>query len=102
MTGNAYYSHDAHGPFSLHDIGDLVLGDGGTIRGCQLAVASFGTPNAARDNVILVPTWYSGTSKIIEQVYIGEGRALDPTKYHIVVVNQIGGGLSSSPHNSGA
>ena len=102
MTENAYYSHDVHGPFTLHDIGDLELEDGGIIPGCQLAVASFGDLNAARDNAILVPTWYSGTSKIIEQVYVGEGRALDPTKYHIVVVNQIGGGLSSSPHNSPA
>ena len=44
-------------------------------------------------------TWYSGTSKIIEQAYIGKGQALDPDKYFIVVVNQIGNGLSSSPHN---
>jgi homoserine O-acetyltransferase len=100
MTENAYYSQDVHGPFTLHDIGDLDLEEGGIIPGCQLAVASFGALNTARDNVILVPTWYSGTSKIIEQVYVGEGRALDPTRYHIVVVNQIGGGLSSSPHNS--
>jgi homoserine O-acetyltransferase/O-succinyltransferase len=102
MTENAYYSQDMHGPFALHDIGDLVLEEGGTIRGCQLAVATFGTLNAARDNVILVPTWYSGTSKIIERVYIGEGRALDPSKYHILVINQIGSGLSTSPHNTPA
>src|ERR1700751_3411284 len=99
MTESAYYSQDVHGPFTLHDIGDLVLEEGGTIPGCQLAVASFGSLNAVRDNVILVPTWYSGTSKIIEQVYIGEGRALDPEKYFIVVVNH---GLSSSPHNTPA
>jgi homoserine O-acetyltransferase len=49
-----------------------------------------------------VRTWYSGTSKIIEQVYIGKGRALDPDKYLIVVVNQIGNGLSTSPHNTPA
>ena len=69
---------------------------------CKLAYATFGTLNAARDNAILVPTWYSGTNKIIEQVYIGKGRALDPDKYFIVVVNQIGSGLSTSPHNTPA
>jgi homoserine O-acetyltransferase len=47
-----------------------------------------------------VTTWYKGTSKIVEEVYIGQGRALDPDKYFIVVVNQIGSGLSSSPHNT--
>jgi homoserine O-acetyltransferase len=63
-------------------------------------VATHGALNASRDNAILVPTWYSGTSKIMEQVYIGPGRALDPTKYFIIVVNQIGNGLSTSPHNA--
>jgi homoserine O-acetyltransferase/O-succinyltransferase len=53
-----------------------------------------------KSNAILVPTWYSGTSKIIEQVYVGQGRALDPEKYFIIIVNQIGNGLSSSPHNT--
>ena len=42
------------------------------------------------------------TSKIIEQAYIGKGHALDPDKYFIVVVNQIGNGLSTSPHNTPA
>jgi len=99
---NPYYSQEGHGPYELHDIGDLDLEEGGTIRGCKLAVATHGTLNAAKDNAILVLTWYSGTSKAIEQAYIGKGRALDPDKYFIVVVNQIGNGLSSSPHNTPA
>lgn len=102
MIDNSYYSQEIHGPYELHDIGNVELEEGGTIRGCRLACATFGRLNAARDNAILIPTWYSGTSKIMEQVYIGEGRALDPAKYFIVVVNQIGGGLSSSPHNTPA
>ena len=68
----------------------------------QLAYATFGKLNAAKDNAILIPTWYSGTNKIIEQVYIGQGRALDPDKYFIIIVNQIGNGLSTSPHNTPA
>ena len=102
MIDNSYYSQDVHGPYELHDIGNLDLEEGGTIRGCKLAYATFGTLNAAKDNAILIPTWYSGTNKIIEQVYIGKGRALDPDKYFIIVVNQIGNGLSTSPHNTPA
>ena len=79
MITNAYYGQDVHGPYELHDIGTLALEEGGTLRGCQLAVATFGKLNAAKSNAILVPTWYSGTSKIIEQVYVGPGRALDPS-----------------------
>jgi len=97
---NAYYSQEAHGPFERFNIGDLSLEEGGVLPDCRLAVATHGSLNAARDNAILVPTWYSGTSKIMEQVYIGPGRALDPAKYFIICVNQIGNGLSTSPHNA--
>src|SRR5690349_6757179 len=102
MIENAYYSQDIHGPYELHDIGNLELEEGGTIRGCKLAYATFGKLGDAKDNAILVPTWYSGSNKIIEQVLIGQGRALDPDKYFILIVNQIGSGLSSSPYNAGA
>jgi homoserine O-acetyltransferase/O-succinyltransferase len=100
MTENSYYGQEGHGPYELMDIGTLELEEGGSIANCQLAVATHGTLNAEKNNAILVTTWYSGTSKIMGDVYIGSGRALDPDKYFIVVVNQIGDGLSTSPHNS--
>lgn len=102
MINNTYYSQEVHGPYELHDVGSLELEEGGTIRGCKLAYATFGKLNSAKDNAILIPTWYSGTNKILEQVYVGSGRALDPDKYFIIIVNQIGNGLSSSPHNTPA
>jgi homoserine O-acetyltransferase len=46
----------------------------------KLAYVTFGTLNEAKDNAILIPTWYGSTSKIIEQVYIGAGPALDPDR----------------------
>lgn len=91
-----YYSETYHGPYELIDIGDFVLASGKVIDKCQLAVATFGTLNDAKDNAILVPTWYAGSNKIIEQAYIGVERGLDPSKYFIIVVNQLGGGLSTS------
>lgn len=97
---NSYYSQENHGPFELINIGPLQLEEGPCIPECHLAVAVHGTLNADKNNAILVPTWYSGTSKAMEQIYIGEGRALDPSKYCIIVVNQIGNGLSSSPSNT--
>ena len=36
----------------------------------------------------------------MEQIYIGEDHALDPQEYFIILINQIGSGLSSSPHNT--
>lgn len=95
-----YYTQQIHGPFKTISIGQLDLEEGGVLDDCTLAVATHGQLNAAKDNAILVPTWYSGTSKIMEQVYIGPGRALDPSRYFIIVVNQIGNGLSISPSNA--
>lgn len=102
MLINDYYSHTIHGPYELFRLGDFKLEEGGTIRNCTLAYSTFGTLNDEKDNAVLVTTWYSGTNKIMEQVYTGRGRAIDPDHYFIVIVNQLGGGLSSSPHNTPA
>lgn len=100
MTLHAYYTPENHGPYELFNIGDLPLASGQALPDCQLAVATFGQLNADKDNAILIPTWYSGTSKNIQDVFIGAGRAMDPDRYFIIVVNQLGNGLSSSPHDT--
>ena len=97
---NAYYSPQFHGDYELVGIGRLDLEEGGSIPDCRLAVATFGTLNEAKDNAILVTTWYSGSHQIFREQYIGEGHALDPSRYFIVVIDQIGSGLSTSPHNA--
>lgn len=98
---NGYYTADNHGAFERHHLGAFELEEGGVIEGCEVAYATFGELSAARDNAILVPTWYSGTHGIMAQVYIGEEHALDPSQYFIVVVDQIGSGISTSPHHGG-
>ncbi|MEH6616471.1 MAG: alpha/beta fold hydrolase, partial [Porticoccus sp.] len=100
MLANDYYSQENHGPYEFFDLGDFQLESGGTIRNCQLAYTTFGKLNPNKDNAILMTTWYSGTSKIMEQVYVGPGRAIDPDKYFVIIINQIGNGLSTSPHNT--
>ena len=102
MIDNEFYSQARHGPYDEYVIGDFVLEDGGTIRGCKLAYSTFGTLSANCDNAILVTTWFAATNKIMEQVYVGPGRALDPATYFIIIVNQLGSGLSSSPNNTPA
>ena len=99
MLENDYYSQENHGPYTLFNLGDFKLEDGGMIKNCQLAFTTFGKLNPQKSNAILMTTWYSGTSKIIEQVYVGKDHAINPDKYFIIVVNQIGNGLSTSPHN---
>ena len=96
----SYYSQDNHGPYQLFDLGDFALARGGVLPGCQLAYATHGKLNAARDNAVLVTSWWSGTGKIMEQVYTGAGRALDPARYFIILASQLGSGIGTSPGNA--
>ncbi len=75
MIHNPFYSTEVQGPFEIIDIGDLVLEEGQTLRKCQLAVATFGTLSQAKDNAILIPTWYTGTHPIFAQTYRPRPRA---------------------------
>jgi len=100
MKQHSYYNQEIHGNYELISIGDFELAEGGKIPNLELAVRTLGTLNAEKSNTILITTWFSGTSKIMEDVYVGKGRAIDPDKYFVVIVNQIGNGLSTSPWNA--
>lgn len=99
MIENAFYSQQNVGPYELYDLGEFHLEEGGIIPNLQLAYVTHGELNADKSNAILIPTWFSGTSNDWN-AYIGIGRALDPQKYFIIIINQIGNGVSTSPHNS--
>jgi homoserine O-acetyltransferase len=85
--------------YELFDLGDFTLESGATLRGAKLAYKTYGTLNAAKDNAIVYPTWYSGRHWENEWL-IGEGMTLDPANYFVIVPNMLGNGLSSSPSNT--
>jgi homoserine O-acetyltransferase/O-succinyltransferase len=85
--------------YDFFELGDFVLQKGATLRNAKLAYKTYGTLNADKSNVIVYPTWYSGQHYDNEWL-IGEGMALDPQNYFIIVPNMIGNGLSSSPSNT--
>ncbi len=97
---HSFYNTEIHGDYELISVGDFQLAEGGLIPDLELAVRTFGTLNEEKSNAVLMTTWYSGTSKILEDVYIGKEHALNPEKYFIIIVNQIGNGLSTSPWNA--
>lgn len=80
-------------------VGRLALQCGLTLPDAVLAYKTYGALNAARDNTILVPTFYAGDHTDIEPI-LGPDRALDPGRYFIVVPNLFGNGVSSSPSNT--
>lgn len=100
MSKHPYYNPENHGAYEHISLGAFTLAEGGVIPDLQLAVRTLGTLNADKSNAILITTWFSGTSKIMEDAYVGKGRAIDPDKYFVVIVDQIGNGLSTSPWNA--
>ncbi|GAA2392123.1 alpha/beta fold hydrolase [Nonomuraea africana] len=85
--------------YDIFEQGDMQLQSGATLRDAKLAYKSYGELNADKSNAIVYPTWYSGQHYDNEWL-IGEGMALDPSRYFIVIPNMLGNGLSSSPSNT--
>lgn len=85
--------------YNIHQLGEIVLQSGMSLKNAFLAYKTYGALNRAKDNVIVYPTWFSGQHYENEWL-IGSGKALDPEKYFIVVPNMFGNGLSSSPSNT--
>ena len=81
------------------DLGNFELQSGSVLSNATLAYKTYGTLSSARDNVILLPTFYTG-SHIRNEGFFGTGRAIDPARHFIVSVNMFGNGISSSPSNT--
>ena len=85
--------------FDLFSLGDVTLQSGQILPEATLAYKTYGSPNADRSNVILLPTFYTGTH-VRNEAFFGPGRAVDPEKHFIISINMFGNGLSSSPSNA--
>ncbi len=82
----------------VFECGDLPLLKGGTLKDARIVYKTFGTLNAARDNVIVYPTSYSAHHTDIEWL-VDVQNCLDPSRYFIVIPNMFTNGLSTSPSN---
>ena len=70
--------------YEIFELGNLVLQSGLTLRHAQLAYKTYGTLNSRKDNAIVYPTFYGGQHAQNEPM-IGPGRALDPSRYFIII-----------------
>lgn len=80
------------------ELGPTTLACGIQVPALQLAYQVYGKLNADRSNLVLYPTSYGAHHTDIDWL-IGADRVLDPEQYCIVIPNQLGNGLSSSPSN---
>ena len=85
--------------FDTYDLGDVPLLSGDVLRDAYLAYKTHGRLSDTGDNVVVLPTFYTGTHRRNEG-FFGPGRAIDPARHFIVCVDLIGNGLSISPSNS--
>ena len=81
------------------NLGNVKLLSGKTLKCAKLVYKTYGKLNKDQSNVIVLPTFYTGTH-IRNEGFIGKNRAINPNKYFIISINMFGNGLSSSPSNS--
>lgn len=81
-----------------HLLGRFELQCGAVLDDLHLRYEVHGSLSAARDNAVLFPTWFGGRHGANTWI-IGPGRALDTTRYCVIVVDTLGNGESSSPSN---
>jgi homoserine O-acetyltransferase len=81
------------------ELGDFRLRAGVVLPNAKIGYKTHGRLNADKRNVIVYPTPYPAHHGDIEWL-IGPGKALDPEQYFVIVPDQLGNGLSSSPSNT--
>ena len=85
--------------YQVFALSEAKLQSGETLPDARLAYKTYGSLNASGDNVIVMPTFYTGTH-VRNEGYLRAVPALDPARYFIVSINMFGNGLSSSPSNT--
>ena len=85
--------------YEKFNLGNIKLLSGRFLKSANLVYKTYGKLNKTRSNVIILPTFYTG-SHIRNEGFIGKNRAINPNKYFIVSINMFGNGLSSSPSNT--
>jgi homoserine O-acetyltransferase/O-succinyltransferase len=80
-------------------LGDIPLQSGEVLRDAKLVWKSYGTLNAARDNVILYPCSFGAKHADMEWL-IGPDGILDPTRWFIIIPNMFSNGVSSGAGNT--
>ncbi len=91
-------SSDQQSP-RLFNLGDVTLQSGETLFDTKLAYQTYGKLNSAKDNVVVLPTFYTG-NHIRNEGFFGPDRVINPAHHFIVSINLFGNGYSTSPSNA--
>ncbi|MFK8021592.1 MAG: alpha/beta fold hydrolase [Pseudomonadales bacterium] len=84
-------------------IGDLRLQSGNILKDTTVAYRTSGKLNANKSNIIIMPSWFTGTTaNLFEYGLIGPGMLADTNKYFVVSIDALSNGVSSSPSSDAA
>jgi homoserine O-acetyltransferase len=81
------------------ELKDVRLGSGAKLAACRIGYRTFGALNAAQDNAIIFPTWFSGNSADLES-FFGRDKLIDTGRFFVIAVDALGNGVSCSPSNT--
>jgi homoserine O-acetyltransferase/O-succinyltransferase len=80
-------------------IANFKTESGGTLPQARIVYGTYGHLNAAKDNVVLLPSHYMADFHGYEWL-MGPGKALDTAQLFLVATEMFGSGHSSSPSNT--
>mgnify|MGYP004007947195 CR=1 FL=1 len=66
--------------YEKFNLGNIKLFSGKILKSAQLIYKTYGKLNKDRSNVIILPTFYTG-SHTRNEGFIGKNRAINPNKY---------------------
>ena len=95
LFASVAFAQDRH-EFVMNDFHTEL---GATLPQARIVYGTYGQLNAAKDNVVLLPSHYMANLHGYEWL-IGPGKALDSTKLFLVATELFGNGSSSSPSNT--
>ncbi len=84
----------------IFELKSAPLQSGIDFRGVKVSYKTYGQLAPDKSNVIVVPSYYSETHHEGADWLTSAGKILDPSRYFIISINMLGGGLSSSPSNA--
>jgi len=89
----------AQSDLKFANIGDFTTTEGNVIKDCKIGYRTIGELNADKSNVVLWPTWFTGTTEQIIN-YGFTNSLIDSSGLYIILVDALTNGVSSSPSNT--
>jgi homoserine O-acetyltransferase len=82
----------------IAELRSCLLDSGEKIDECRLGYRTFGKLDARKSNVVLFPTWFTGTTSALTSIV--PDKLVDTKRFFLVLVDALGNGVSSAPSTS--